>query len=55
MCEAECLLGYLEITRQMLEEYGMPETIYSDRFSVFFPPSSTKLTVEEELQGLERP
>lgn len=55
MCEAECLLGYLEITRQMLEEYGMPETIYSDRFSVFFPPSSSKLTVEEELQGLERP
>lgn len=55
MCESECLLGYLEITRQMLENYGIPETIYSDRFSVFFPPSSTKLTIEEELQGLERP
>ena len=55
MCESECLLGYLEITRQMLENYGMPETIYSDRFSVFFPPSSAKLTIEDELQGLERP
>ena len=39
----------------MLENYGMPETIYSDRFSVFFPPSSAKLTIEDELQGLERP
>ena len=55
MCESECLLGYLEITRQMLESFGMPETIYSDRFSVFFPPNSAKLTIEDELQGLERP
>ncbi len=55
MCEAECLLGYLEITRIMLQNYGIPETIYSDRFSVFFPPTSAKLTIEEELQGLERP
>ncbi len=51
MCETECLLGYLEITRQMLSKYGIPETIYSDKFSVFFPPTSTKLTIEEELEG----
>ena len=55
MCESECLLGYLEITRIMLEEYGCPETIYSDRYSVFFPSCSAKLTIEEQLQGLERP
>ena len=51
MCETECLLGYLEITRQMLLEYGIPETIYSDRFSVFFPTSSSKLTIEEQLDA----
>ena len=51
MCETECLLGYLEITRQMLSEYGIPETIYSDKFSVFFPPSNSKLTIEEQLAG----
>lgn len=55
MCETECLLGYLEITRQMLSNYGIPETIYSDKFSVFFPPTSTKLTVEEQLEGKTRP
>lgn len=55
MCETECLLGYLEITRQMLLNFGIPETIYSDKFSVFFPPASTKLTIEEELEGKTRP
>lgn len=55
MCETECLLGYLEITRQMLSNYGIPETIYSDKFSVFFPPTSSKLTVEEQLEGKTRP
>ena len=55
MCETECLLGYLEITRQMLTNYGIPETIYSDKFSVFFPPTSTKLTVEEQLEGKTKP
>lgn len=55
MCESECLLGYLEITRQMLTNYGCPETIYSDRYSVFFPPNSSKLTIEEELNGQDRP
>lgn len=55
MCESECLLGYLEITRIMIENYGIPETIYSDKFSVFFPPTSAKLTIEEQLQGMKRP
>lgn len=50
MCESECLLGYLEITRQMLTNYGIPENIYSDKFSVFFPPSSAKLTIQEQLE-----
>ena len=55
MCETECLLGYLEITRQMLSKYGIPETIYSDKFSVFFPPTSAKLTDEEQLEGKTKP
>ena len=55
MCETECLLGYLEITRQMLREFGIPETIYSDKFSVFFPPTSSKVTVEEQLEGKTKP
>ena len=55
MCENECLMGYLEITRQMLKNYGSPVAIYSDKYSVFFPTSSQKLTVEEQLEGKEKP
>ena len=51
MCESECLLGYLEITRRMLTKFGIPKSIYSDKFSVFFPPTSAKLTLEEQLEG----
>ncbi|MFA7515056.1 MAG: ISNCY family transposase [Bacilli bacterium] len=55
MCENECLMGYLEITRQMLKKYGSPQTIYSDRYSVFFPVKSQKITIEEQLEGKEEP
>lgn len=55
MCENECLMGYLEITRQMLKNYGSPVAIYSDKYSVFFPTSSQKVTTEEQLEGKEKP
>lgn len=55
MCEHECLMGYLEITRQMLVNYGSPVAIYSDKYSVFFPTCSQKVTIEEQLEGKEKP
>lgn len=55
MCDNECLMGYLEITRQMLEKYGSPVAIYSDKYSVFFPNKSQKITLEEQLEGKYKP
>lgn len=55
MCEHECLLGYLETLRQMLKKYGIPKCLYPDKFSVFFPTKAQKLTIEEQLQGKEKP
>ena len=55
MCEHECLLGYLEATRQMLTNYGSPKCIYPDKYSVFFPAKSQKTTVDEQLEGKEKP
>ena len=55
MCEYECLLGYLEVLRQMLKNYGIPKCLYPDKFSVFFPAKGQKITIEEQLQGKERP
>ena len=55
MCENECLLGYLEATRQMLINHGSPKCVYPDKYSVFFPAIKQKLTIEEQLQGKEKP
>lgn len=55
MCENECLLGYLEALRQMLTNYGSPRCVYPDKYSVFFPTKTQKVTNEEELKGIEKP
>lgn len=47
----ECLNGYFETTRQMLQNFGIPISMYSDRHSIFKSPKLDKLTVEEELEG----
>ncbi len=52
-CKHECLFGYLEVTRQMLENYGIPEELYPDKHSIFFPTlkQNENLTIEEQLAG----
>lgn len=53
MCKYECLLGYLEVTRQTLCNFGIPMCLYPDKYSVFFPNKSVadNLTIEEQLAG----
>ena len=56
MCKNECLLGYLEVLRQTLENYGIPISLYPDKYSVFFPPKKVDdhITIEEQLSGREK-
>lgn len=56
MCKNECLLGYLEVLRQTLESYGIPISLYPDKYSVFFPPKKVNdhITLEEQLNGREK-
>ena len=56
MCKNECLLGYLEVLRQTLENYGIPIFLYPDKYSVFFPPKKVNdhITIEEQLNGREK-
>ena len=56
MCKNECLLGYLEVLRQTLENYGIPISLYPDKYSVFFPPKKVDdhLTLEEQLNGRQK-
>jgi len=56
MCENECLLGYLEVTRQTLKNFGIPLSLYPDKYSVFFPNAAKEehLTIEEQLMGVHK-
>lgn len=56
MCKNECLLGYLEVLRQTLVNYGIPISLYPDKYSVFFPPKKVDdhVTIEEQLNGREK-
>jgi transposase len=56
LCENECLLGYLEVLRQTLTTYGIPQSLYPDRYSVFFvnPKKDTALSIDEQLAGVEK-
>lgn len=53
LCKNECLLGYLEVTRQTLEKHGIPLNLYPDRVGVFFVnrKDKEKISIEEQLEG----
>lgn len=55
LCQNECLLGYLEAMRQTLTDYGIPQSTYSDRSSIFFvnPKQEDSLSIQEQLEGRE--
>lgn len=47
----ECLLGYWEVTRQMLLRHGIPVSIYADRHAIFLSQNAGKISIEEQLVG----
>lgn len=51
LTENECLQGYFETTRQVVDEFGIPLSFYSDRHAIFLSHQKSKLTVEDQLEG----
>ena len=51
MAQNECLFGCLEVMRQCCFDFGVPQTIYSDRHTIFRSPKAGRLTVEELING----
>lgn len=43
--------GYFLITKQMIEQRGIPMSIYSDRHTIFRSPKEATLSIEQELAG----
>lgn len=51
MTQNECLFGYLEMMRQCCLDFGVPQSLYSDRHTIFRSPKTGQLTVEELING----
>ena len=51
MTQNECLFGYLEMMRQCCLDFGVPQSVYSDRHTIFRSPKTGQLTVEELING----
>lgn len=53
LCKNECLLGYFEMLRRCIDNYGIPVSIYADRHTIFRSPKADKVTLEEQLDGVQ--
>ena len=51
MTKHECMYGYHEVMRQMIERDGIPASAYCDRHTIFKSPNADKLTVQDQLDG----
>ncbi|BCV21730.1 transposase [Moorella sp. Hama-1] len=51
----ECLHGYLQLLSQVVQNCGVPRSLYSDRHTIFFSPKGDRLSIEEELAGQTAP
>lgn len=51
----ECLYGYFQLLSQVVQNFGVPRSIYSDRHTIFFSPKGDKLSLKEELAGQSAP
>lgn len=47
----EDLIGYLHVFWQIVQNHGIPVSLYCDGHTIFFSPKKDKLTIEEELAG----
>jgi hypothetical protein len=47
----EDTLGYLTVLNKMVAKHGVPRSLYSDGYTIFFSPKHNKLTLEDELAG----
>ena len=53
MTKNECLEGYFAVFEQMIATYGIPASVYADRHTIFASPKSDKLTIADELAGIQ--
>jgi len=51
----ESLEGYFRVLLQVVQNFGVPRSLYSDRHTIFFSPKKDRFSIDEELSGLTAP
>jgi hypothetical protein len=51
--EQEDTAGYLLLLREVVTTHGIPAAIYRDRHSIFRAPGTERLTIDQQLEGLQ--
>jgi hypothetical protein len=46
MCKYECLHGYFEALRMMIQTFGVPQSLYADRHTIFQSPNTKKCEID---------
>lgn len=49
MTKNECLKGYFEMTRRMIENFGIPVSLYADRHTIFQSPIAGKADIDSNV------
>ena len=52
-CKNECMLGYFEVMRRMIGVYGIPDSIYADRHTIFRSPNADKAKAVDAPPGIK--
>lgn len=49
MCKNECLNGYFTMLKMIIENFGIPVSLYADRHTIFRSPNADKADVDSNL------
>lgn len=49
LCKNECLLGYHQMLRRTIENFGCPVSLYADRHTIFQSPNKEKAVIDPSI------
>jgi transposase len=53
LCKNECMLGYYEVMRRTIGVFGVPDSIYADRHTIFRSPNADKAKAADVPPGMK--
>ena len=53
ICQNECMRGYHEVTRRMIGVFGIPDSVYADRHTIFRSPNEDKANAVDAPPGIK--